>query len=632
MKVRIVFRPILLILQIITLLSVPHLSFSQQVADSVRLDEIIVTGNMSKVNLQNAPMSISVISKNQIDAHKQPSLLPILSEEVPGLFVTQRGVMGFGVASGAAGGITIRGIGGTPTSGVLVLIDGHPQFMGLMGHPLADTYLSSSTERVEVIRGPASILYGSNAMGGVVNIVTRQMNHNGIRNSVQTMYGSYNTLSANISSNYRQNGFFANADLSYNRTDGHRPNMEFDQTGGQTKAGYDFSDNWRAFANIDLSNTNASNPGTLQTPMEDNDADITRGMASFTVENKYVNTTGVVKIYYNFGEHKINDGYVEGAEPKTYLFHSNDDMMGFAIRQSYSFAEGNQTTAGFDLQRFGGKARNRYIDGITPDFKIVDVRLNDMAGYIDIQQAVFDQKLTFNGGLRIDHHEINGSEWIPQLGASYSPSSSTIVKAIVNKGFRNPTIREMYMFPTQNPDLKPERLMNYEVSLFQSFPRQQLSLGINLFYIKGSNMIQVDVVEGKPLNVNSGKVENKGLEFDIHYQATRDLHFSANYSLLNMKYKLLATPEHKIYMNGNFTSGRWNISTGIQYIGNLYTNIRPEMRKNSFVLWNCRAHYQLIKWMKLFVKGENLLNQSYEINDGYPMPGITAFGGVSIEI
>ena len=139
MKVRIVFRPILLILQIITLLSVPHLSFSQQVADSVRLDEIIVTGHMSKVNLQNAPMSISVISKNQIDAHKQPSLLPILSEEVPGLFVTQRGVMGFGVASGAAGGITIRGIGGTPTSGGLVLIDGHPQFMGLMGHPLADT-------------------------------------------------------------------------------------------------------------------------------------------------------------------------------------------------------------------------------------------------------------------------------------------------------------------------------------------------------------------------------------------------------------------------------------------------------------------------------------------------------------
>jgi len=93
------------------------------------------------------------------------------------------------------------------------------------------------------------------------------------------------------------------------------------------------------------------------------------------------------------------------------------------------------------------------------------------------------------------------------IGASYSPSSSTIVKAIVNKGFRNPTIREMYMFPTQNPNLKPERLMNYEVSLLQSFPRQQLSFGLNLFYIRGSNMIQVDVVEGKPLNVNSGKVE-----------------------------------------------------------------------------------------------------------------------------
>jgi len=101
-------------------------------------------------------------------------------------------------------------------------------------------------------------------------------------------------------------------------------------------------------------------------------------------------------------------------------------------------------------------------------------------------------KVTVNAGIRLDHHEVNGSEWIPQLGLTYAPVASTVIKAVVSKGFRNPTIREMYMFPPQNPDLQPERLMNYEVSLMQSLLENRLSLGVNLFAIRGDNMIQVD--------------------------------------------------------------------------------------------------------------------------------------------
>ena len=70
--------------------------------------------------------------------------------------------------------MNLRGIGGSPTAGLLVLIDGHPQYMGLMGHPIADAYQTMLTDRVEVLRGPASVLYGSNAMGGVINIVTKR--------------------------------------------------------------------------------------------------------------------------------------------------------------------------------------------------------------------------------------------------------------------------------------------------------------------------------------------------------------------------------------------------------------------------------------------------------------------------
>lgn len=599
--------------------------------DTIRLDEVIVTGTMPKVNLRNLPMSISVISGKQIDERMQPSLLPLLTEEVPGLFISQRGVMGYGVANGAAGGMSIRGIGGAPTSGVLVLIDGHPQYMGLMGHPLADSYQSMMTERVEVVRGPASVLYGSNAMGGVINIITKKQKTEGSHQSAQISYGSYNTLSVEVMNGWKKEKLHLVGNIGYNRSDGHRENMDFEQLNGYAKAGYDFTRNWSSFIDLNLSKTLSANPGSVSNLMIDNDADILRGVASAVLENEYSRTSGAVKFFYNFGSHEINDGIsiASSALPPDYRFRSDDQMFGFSAYQSYSFFEGNKTTAGFDFQRFGGKAWNKFPNE-ADNVDLADVHLNNGAVYLNLQQSLPGNKLTLNGGIRLDHHEINGTEWIPQLGLSYNPAPSTVLKAIVSKGFRNPTIREMYMFPPQNPDLKPERLWNYELSYLQTLFNNQLSLGVNLFYMKGDNMIQVAMIDGKPLNINSGKVENRGIELSSAWQATQSLRFSANYSYLDMTYKILAAPEHKLYVSGNYTKDRWNFSSGMQYIGNLYTTLRPEPQKELFLLWNARVNYKALEWLNIFLRGENLLGQKYEINEGYPMPDATVFGGLRI--
>ncbi|MEN6588430.1 MAG: TonB-dependent receptor [Proteiniphilum sp.] len=599
--------------------------------DTIRLDEVIVTGTMPKVNLRNLPMSISVISGKQIDERMQPSLLPLLTEEVPGLFISQRGVMGYGVANGAAGGMSIRGIGGAPTSGVLVLIDGHPQYMGLMGHPLADSYQSMMTERVEVVRGPASVLYGSNAMGGVINIITKKQKTEGSHQSAQISYGSYNTLSVEVMNGWKKEKLHLVGNIGYNRSDGHRENMDFEQLNGYAKAGYDLTRNWSSFIDLNLSKTLSSNPGPISNLMIDNDADILRGVASAVLENEYSRTSGAVKFFYNFGSHEINDGIsiASSALPPDYRFRSDDQMFGFSAYQSYSFFEGNKTTAGFDFQRFGGKAWNKFPNE-ADNVDLADVHLNNGAVYLNLQQSLPGNKLTLNGGIRLDHHEINGTEWIPQLGLSYNPASSTVLKAIVSKGFRNPTIREMYMFPPQNPDLKPERLWNYELSYLQTLFNNQLSLGVNLFYMKGDNMIQVAMIDGKPLNINSGKVENRGIELSSAWQATQSLRFSANYSYLDMTYKILAAPEHKLYVSGNYTKDQWNFSSGLQYIGNLYTTLRPEPQKELFLLWNARVNYKALEWLNIFLRGENLLGQKYEINEGYPMPDATVFGGLRI--
>lgn len=601
--------------------------------DTIILDDIVVTGTMPKVNLRNVPMSISVVSGNKITQRLQPSLLPLLAEEVPGLFISQRGVMGYGVAAGAAGGMSIRGIGGSPTSGVLVLIDGHPQYMGLMGHPLADSYQSMMTERVEVVRGPASVLYGSNAMGGVINIITRKQESDGSHKSAQFSYGSYNTLSAELSGGFRKSQFYTNGSLSYNHSDGHRENMDFEQFNSYIKAGYDFTDNWNSFIDVNLSKSLSSNPGAVTSPIIDNDADILRGVASASLENNYDNTSGAVKLFYNFGTHNINDGYNDYSSfIPDYRFRSNDQMFGASAYQSFSFFEGNKTTAGIDLQRFGGEAITKFPNEPARDSTQVDIHLNNVAVYLNVQQTVMDERLTFNAGIRLDHHELNGSEWVPQLGLSFTPTSYTSIKGILSKGFRNPTIRELYMFPPRNADLKAERLMNYEISLLQMLPEIGISLGINLFYIKGDNIIQTQIVEGRPLNVNSGEVENRGFELTANYNISEELRLSANYSLLDMTYKIIGAPEHKFYVNANYNIGNWEISSGVQYLGNLYTAVRPEPVTENVWLWNARVNYKALEWLNIFVRGENLLGEKYEINIGYPMPGATVFAGIGIDL
>ena len=171
-----------------------------------RLDEVVVTGARYESDVRHLPLTVSVIERNQIENSPSSSVLPVLTEQVPGMFITSRGIMGYGVSGGAAGGMNLRGLGGG-SARLMVLVDGHPQYMGLMGHPIADAYQSMMTERVEVLRGPASVIYGSNAMGGVVNIVTRQMREDGIQTQAELAGGSYGTMQAEVSNRIKTGKF-----------------------------------------------------------------------------------------------------------------------------------------------------------------------------------------------------------------------------------------------------------------------------------------------------------------------------------------------------------------------------------------------------------------------------------------
>ena len=595
----------------------------QIITDSVLIDEVVVTGSRASVTTNNLPMSVSVVTESQLENRMEQSVLPLLVERVPSLMITSRSVMGYGASSGAAGGITIRGVGESGSQ-VLMLIDGHPQFMGIFSHPLTDTYQTLMAERIEVVRGPASVLYGASAMGGVINIITRQQKENGANTHVRAMYGSFNTLSTEVVNTTRFGKFNSVLSLGYNRTDGHRENMEFEQFSGYAKVGYDFSKNWKSFVDLDLSQSYSSNPGTVQNPMIDNDMDILRGITSFSLQNEYDRTSGALKVFYNFGKHFINDGWRGGA-PRDNRFNSTDWMLGVTLFQNYRFFSGNQTTAGLDFQRYGGHAWTSYLDD-RPDNDIANEYVNDIAGYVNFQQMLWS-KLMVNAGVRFDHHTVAGNQWIPQFGLSYFAANNTIIKAIVSKGYRNPTIRELYMFNQRNPDLESESLMNYEVSLTQYLLNRKLQFELNFYYMDGKNSI---VLDGSNKWINTGNIENYGLEFSGNYRVMPNLNINANYSYLHMVHKIIASPEHKLYAGVDYNIKKWYFSTGMQYVHNLVIDV-DNNENESFVLWNARVSYKPLKWFDIYVRGENLFNQKYEMYQGYPMPGATVFGGVTIK-
>lgn len=603
-------------------------------ADSLyTFDEVVVTGTRAATDVRNLSQTVSVLSRDKIEQSQQPSLLPVLTEQIPGLFTTARGVMGYGVSGGAAGGISLRGLSGG-SARLMVLIDGHPQYAGIFGHPIADAYQSLLADKVEVLRGPASVIYGSNAMGGVVNIVTRRMHEDGVRTNVHAAYGSYNTLETELTNRIRYGRFTSVVSGSYNRTDGHRDNMQFEQYGGYAKVGYELAGNWSAYADVDVTHFNATYPGPVTAPLLEGDQRITRGVTSVALENHYGNTSGAVSFFYNWGRHWINDGYTpgNGEQPQDGRFNSFDNMTGVSIYQSARLFDGNRITLGADWFRYGGEAWTEYVKGENAGTRrdLVDKHENEFAGYVDFRQDIRSW-LTLNAGLRVDHHSRVGTEWVPQAGLAFHLPRAAEVKVSATKGFRYPIIREMYMFPPQNPDLKPESMWNYEIAFSQSLIGGRLSYGVNVFYIDGKNLIMTlpNPSGSGMLNQNSGKVDNTGFELQAAYRVSRTVSVDANYSYLHMNNPVVAAPKHKAYAGATFSKNRWNVSTGLQYIAGLYTSVNPAATE-SFVLWNVRGSFRVTDWLAVTARGENLLAQKYEINAGYPMPRATVMCGFNI--
>ncbi len=607
-----------------------------ELRDTLSMREVVVTGNRQATDIRHLPATVTVIDREQLISEHRTSVLPTVMEQVPGLMVTSRGVMGYGVSDGAAGSISLRGLGGSTKNAaqMLILIDGHPQYQGIFGHGIADSYLTSIAERVEVLRGPASLFYGSNAMGGVINIVTR--GYDTLRDTVMTGVtlgaGSWGTVQAEASNQVRKGKFSSTVAAHFNRSDNHRPNMGFAQYGGYVRLGYNFSTNWKAYADASITHWNSSDPGEVSAPMSEREQWITRGTANLVLENRYERTGGSISIYDNFGWHKINDGYkTAGGAPQTELFRSKDDVAGLSWQQYAVLFPGNRTTVGVDYQHIFGHAW--YEDRETGetitnrnkrDIQSTNTHENEIAAYIDFRQDIANW-LTLDAGVRYDHHSTAGGEWIPQAGIVVRPIATGELKVSFAKGFRNPTLREMYLYKPANHDsLRAERVLNYELSWRHRIAGGRFTYGVNLFLLDGDNMIQTVAMR----NVNVGKFKNKGIELEANYRVHKNWSISTNHSLLDMETPIIAAPKYKGFLSCNYSSSRWAASLNLQYLGSLYTAVGASEQKQNVCLLGASASYRPTAFLRIWARGENLLARKYELNLGYPMPRATVMGGV----
>lgn len=605
--------------------SVPAWGITEEKVDTTRvyqIDEVVVTGSNSAVGRSLLPYTVSTIGSTQLEATGQTQLLSAISGMIPSLFVSQRNIFGFGVSTGGSGAIKIRGVGGSPTNAVLMMVDGQPQYAGIYSHHVADFYETEYVDHVEVLRGPASVLYGSNAMGGVINVITKNANQDGVHTTLSSQYGSYNTWQSSITNTTRFGKFSSLISIGYDRTDGLVDDFDFKQGSLYAKLGYDFSDVWKARLDYSLVKFVGNDPiyPTLDDP-ESTDIyhqNIVRGAVSLAVNNNYGKTNGSVRVYYSYGNHYIDD--------PTH-FHSLDDRFGILAYQNFSPWRGASATVGFDFDTYTGKipmsGGTAHTEGSLST--ISRKSTTEYSPYITLSQNLFGDILVLNAGLRMSNSDRFGTNWIPQGGVVIRPADGWLVKASVAKGYRNPSFRELYLYRTANPDLEPESMMNYEVTIGKNFSRY-LNIDLTGYFSKGSDMIQTENMQ----NVNTGSFTNKGIEVTVSSHPIDKLTLRATYSYLHTTLDdLTAAPKNQYFLGvGWQVIPQFRVDAELQGVGGLY--VSDEVENQDYALLNMRLTYDVVRFLELFVSFENITDAQYVINEGYDMPGFNVTGGFKL--
>ena len=461
-------------------------------------------------------------------------------------------------------------------------------------------------------------------MAGAINVITKNPRHHGVRTTISSQFGSYNTWISSVTNTVRLGKFSSLASVSYNRTDGNVKNFDFRQADGYAKLGYDFSQHWKAYVDYTLMNFRANDPiyPTLSDPSSTDiyRQNITRGETSATISNNYSGVNGSLRLYYSYGNHYVDD-------PRH--FHSKDDRFGAMLYQNFSPWRGASATMGFEFDTYSGEIPMsggiQHTEGSMSTLSRKSI--TEYSPYITLAQSLAGDIVNLNGGIRMANSDKFDTQWIPQFGFSINPGAGFNIKGNLAMGYRNPSFRELYLYRMANPDLQPEKMMNYEVSVSREFSRF-LYADLTAYYSRGRNMIQV--LDNK--NVNTGSFINKGIEFSARSHPLDKLWLFASYSYLHTSLSnLTGAPVNQYYFGAQLSL--WSkliLNADLKGVGGLY--VADDVKTQNYALLNFKATWKVWAYTDLFVTVENITDTRYTINKGYEMPGITAMVGFKINL
>jgi vitamin B12 transporter len=603
-------------------------------------DIIIVTASRDETPVSKVGQSVSVITAKDIETRQSAAVADLL-RDVPGVTVTRNG----GIGTNAS--VSIRGADSDQT---VALIDGvkinDPSSPG--GGFNFGNLLTGNIGRIEIVRGSQSVLWGSQAIGGVVNIITQHpaealsVNANaeyGWRNSanlVGNVSGKFGPVSASIGGGYfRTNGFSAfNEGRGGTERDGYR------NIGANAKF------------NIALSQSVSLNLRGWYSGSK-------VGIDGFAPpDSVFGDTIEQALTKELIGYAGLNVSLLDGrfrnrfAYAYTYTGRENLDLSGAFAFQTFDATgknkrfeyQGNFDIAKGWLATFGAeREESSYISSSFGGPALgADVRIDGI--YAQIAGTPIDG-LTINAGLRHDDHQTFGGETIFSGNIVYAPSTkNTILRASYGEGFKAPSLFQL-LSDFGNPDLQPERSKSYDAGITQRLLDGRIEVGATYFYRTATDQIVFGDCPGTPTFCatrpfgtydNVARTRANGLELSLILKPTDAFTVQANYSWINAKnrangLKLQGRPGQSVNVSADYTWA-FGLATGatVRHIGRSFDDAANVQRLEGYILADIRASFPVTHQWEVYGRIENLFDEEYETIFGYGTPRRGAYAGIRL--
>jgi vitamin B12 transporter len=620
----------------------------EKISTSSIQHEVIVTATRLETPAREIASSVTVITREKLEQSKKVTVLEAL-QEVVGVSIIQNG------PPGAAASVFLRGANSEHT---LILMDGvelNDPISPSRSFDLAHLTLDN-VERIEILRGPQSTLYGSDALGGVVNIITKK-GQGKPKFSLSSLAGSYGTIISSAGINGSTERMQYSLGTSYFRSDGFSAaNANYE--GNEEKDGYRNLTIWGRLAfrlsdNLDVDlilrtlNTqiDIDNAGGAQGDDPNNVQDYNALFIKTQIRNLMLNNRWELKLGLSLVDY---DRQHENPTDEAHLLDSDNGFFKSKLfkidwQNNLFLHESNTFTLGIDYQQEQGESEYNS-DGIWGPFSsIFPSRRAHVTGFYLQDQIRLANRFFATLGLRLDDHSQFGSSLTYRLApAFFIDATQTKLRATYGTAFKSPSLYQLYApgtfsGPIGNGELNPEKSIGWDIGVEQQLLGGKVLLAVTYFYNDYNDLIDFDFLQGY---VNIGKAESKGTEILIQARPFDDITFNATYTRTEAKDKdtgadLLRRPKQNFSasLNYNFQK-KGNVHLTFIRIGeqdDMDFSSWPYTRLTlpSYSLLNAAVSFNFTSSFQIFWRLDNIFNKEYETVKGYGTPGFSVYGGVN---